>query len=312
MSKRNTMLAIAIAAVALIAIGAFVVWGLPGPDRTPEPVEPAPATETVNPTVTPEPEPVPNEGPDGTPSEPSATRTVRVYFVRDEKVGVGGRVLTGADAGAPASAAVRALLAGPTAEEREFGLGTAVPTGVTLNGITVRDGLATVDLSKGFASGGGSLSMQLRAAQVVFTLTQFPTIDRVAFELEGTRIAALGGEGVKVGPSVTRADFEGVAPAILVESPYPGQTVDRSFTVSGSSNVFEATHQLQVTEPEGRIVHDRYVTATSGTGTRGTWSQQVTVKNLSRDGMGSVIVFEYSAKDGSRINIVEVPVRFER
>lgn len=312
MSRRNTMLAIAIAATALIAIGAFVVWGLPGPDRTPEPVEPTPATATVNPTATPEPEPAPDGGTDGTPSEPTATRTVRVYFVRDENVGVGGRVLTGADVGAPAQAAVRALLAGPTAEEREFGLGSAVPAGVTLRGLTVRDGLATVDLSGGFASGGGSLSMQLRAAQVVFTLTQFPTIDRVAFELDGEPISALGGEGVEVGPSADRADFEGVVPAILVESPYAGQEVGTTFTVSGSSNVFEATHQLQVTEPEGRIVYDRYVTATSGTGTRGAWSQQVTVKNLSRDGLGAVIVFEYSAKDGSRINIVEVPVRFER
>lgn len=309
MSKRTMVLLITLFAVIAATVGAFIVWGGPGPGSTPEPVEPALPTETVTPTGAPTPEPSPTQEPE----QPAArSATVRVYLVRGETLGVGGRVLSGADAAAPARSAVEQLLEGPTAEEREFGLGTAVPTGVRLNSVTIKNGLATVDLSGAFASGGGSLSMQLRAAQVVFTLTQFASVDRVAFELDGEPISALGGEGVEVGPSVSRADFESVVPAILVESPYAGQTVAPTFTVSGTSNVFEATHQLQVTEPEGLIVHDRYVTATSGTGTRGTWSQQVTVKNLSRDGMGSVIVFEYSAKDGSRINIVEVPVRFER
>ena len=37
--------------------------------------------------------------------------------------------------------------------------------------------------------------MQTRLAQVVYTLTQFPTVDGVVFSLDGEPIDVLGGEG---------------------------------------------------------------------------------------------------------------------
>ena len=70
------------------------------------------------------------------------------------------------------AAAIRALLRGPTAAERRAGLTSAVPAGTRLIGLTIRDGVATIDLSRRFESGGGSLSMRARVAQVVFTLTR--------------------------------------------------------------------------------------------------------------------------------------------
>ena len=54
--------------------------------------------------------------------------------------------------------------------------------------------------------------MRLRVAQVVYTLTQFPTIQRVAFALDGTPVEAIGGEGVVVWPPVGRAAFQDLAP----------------------------------------------------------------------------------------------------
>src|SRR5690606_15313075 len=110
-----------------------------------------------------------------------------------EHVGPVAREATGP---AVAAGALRGLLAGPTDAERALGFGTAIPAGTTLNGVVVADGVATVDLSGDFASGGGSASMQARVAQVVFTLTQFPTVDSVDFELDGEPLTALGGEGL--------------------------------------------------------------------------------------------------------------------
>ena len=62
---------------------------------------------------------------------------------------------------------------------------------------------------------------------------------------------------------------------------------------------------------EGLIVYEEPAMATSGTGTRGTFDVTATF-DVPREGIGAVIVFEESARDGSRINLVEVPVSIAR
>jgi len=49
-------------------------------------------------------------------------------------------------------------------------------------------GVARVDLSSDFETGGSSRSLQLRLAQVVYTLTQFPTVSAVRFSVDGTPV----------------------------------------------------------------------------------------------------------------------------
>jgi len=78
-----------------------------------------------------------------------------------------------------ATAAMKALLAGPSPAELAAGLRTSVPAGTKLLGISIKKGVATVDLTSQYQSGGGSLSMKARLAQVVYTLTQFPTVSAV-------------------------------------------------------------------------------------------------------------------------------------
>ena len=67
--------------------------------------------------------------------------------------------------------------------------------------------------------------MFMRLAQVVFTLTQFPTVEGVNFKLDGEPIDVLGGEGIIIDHPMSRADYEDMSPAILVESPTVGDTV---------------------------------------------------------------------------------------
>ena len=70
-------------------------------------------------------------------------------------------------------AALEELLKGPTPEEAAAGFGTEIPDGTALLGLEIDDdGVATVDLSSEFASGGGSLTMFVRLAQAVHT--RFP------------------------------------------------------------------------------------------------------------------------------------------
>jgi hypothetical protein len=256
-----------------------------------------PATPAPEPTISPEPEP---EG-------PAEETSFNVYLVRDERLGVGLRTVPRTVA--VAEAALQGLLGGPTAKEAEAGLSTQIPEGTRLLGVEITDAVATVNLSGEFESGGGSLSMQVRVAQVVFTLTQFDTVDRVAFMIDGAPAEAIGGEGIIVSPPVSRLDFaDNTAPAILVESPAPWQDVTSPLRVTGMSNTFEATLLYEIVDPSGRIVEEGFATATSGSGTWGTFDFTV-VYEIQYEGVGALIVFEESAQDGSRINLVEIPVR---
>lgn len=189
-----------------------------------------------------------------------------------------------------------------------------MPEGTRLNGIVIEDGKATVDLSAEFESGGGTLSVTSRLAQLVFTLTQFDDVDEVDVAIDGELRDFITGDG---GPTrdLSRSGFlvpdlaRAPIPLILVESPYVGDEIEGStLRIAGVSNTFEATVRYQVTDVEGAIVIDDFTTATAGTGTWGTFDVEVELPAFARDGVASVIVFEESAEDGSPVNLVEVPI----
>ena len=145
-----------------------------------------------------------------TPSPTPTTMIVRAYFLLRD--GSGGEVVnepalvpvlrTVPKSTATATAAMKALLAGPSAKERAATrpIETLIPAGTKLLGIEISGGLATVDLSAEFASLSpddawdvGSYSLHGRVAQVVYTLTQFTTVDRVNFKLDGKPVKVLFG-----------------------------------------------------------------------------------------------------------------------
>jgi sporulation and spore germination protein/immunoglobulin-like protein involved in spore germination len=229
---------------------------------------------------------------------------VAVYLVRSEHVSPVRRLVT-ADGGV-ARATLTALLRGRTAAERKAGYSSSIPTGTAVRGVVIRRGVATVDLSGRFAAGGGSLSMLLRVAQVVHTVTQFPTVDRVAFRIDGKPVTAIGGEGVVVSPPVGRKSFEGQAPPILVEQPLPGDVVAGPIGVRGTANVFEARLVAELRSTGGTVLARRLVDATSGTGTRGTFATSLPL----RAAVSRAVVYVYarSPKDGHPIDVVRVPV----
>jgi hypothetical protein len=90
---------------------------------------------------------------------------------------------------------------------------------------------------------------------------------------------------------------------IVVRAPAHGARVSSPVRVSGTADVFEATFQLEV-RAGGRLVSKRTIHATSGTGTRGTWA----VKLRLPSGNVTLVLYEASAKDGSHIHVVRVPL----
>jgi germination protein M len=269
--------------------------------------DPTPTAVADDSTPTPAPEVSPTPVPDTDDDEDADWMSVRVYLVRGEAIGVASRHI--APTQEVATGAMNELLTGTTGFEEDIGLHSEIPLETRLLGINIENGVATVDLSSDFEAGGGSFSMQMRIAQVVFTLTQFETVDAVLFHIDGQPREAIGGEGIMVDQPLARDDFEDMMSAILLESPTPGEEVSSPLRLVGTSNTFEATMQIEIVDNSGLIVYEGFTTATSGTGERGDFDTTIEFE-LSREGFGSIILFELSARDGSRINIVEIPVDF--
>jgi hypothetical protein len=233
-------------------------------------------TTTVHPTTT-----VP---PTTTTVPPTTTagRTlpVSVYFLRDGKVAAAHRDVP--ETTAIATAAMNALIAAPNKIESSAGLSTALPADQQFHDLAIAGGVATLSLSP-----TATLEAQ---AQVVYTLTQFPTV----------RAVSLGGQ------RLTRASFEDLTPAIFVESPAPGDVISSPVRIHGTANTFEATFVVKLVI-SGRQAFDKPVMATSGSGTRGTFAISIPFAAGS-GGPATLTAYEESAENGRPINLVPIPV----
>jgi germination protein M len=150
----------------------------------------------------------------------------------------------------------------------------------------VLDGLKlTIDNGRAHVTGARVNGAAL--AQIVYSLTTFPTVKSVNGK--------------------TRADVEAFAPAILVEHPAPDEIVTSPLRVTGTANTFEATFNYRLEDANGKLLAKDFVTATSGTGTRGTFDFTVpfTVDSAQN---GTLAVFELSAENGSVIHERRIPL----
>lgn len=146
--------------------------------------------------------------------------------------------------------------------------------------VTIDNGTATVVMPSATAD---------QVAEVVYTLTQFPTVQQV---------------DVAGHTGLTRADEAAYLPVIFVESPASGATVPKTFHVTGSAMVFEATLVVELVA-NGSVVQKATVTASEGAPARGTFD---TVISAQTSGAATIVAFAPSAADGSPQHKVEVPV----
>jgi len=276
---------------------------LPTADVTPGPASPTPAVEPGGSATPPAGSPA---APTPTPT-PAGTTIVRAYFLADEHLVPVLREVPKTQA--VATAAIGQLLAGPDAGERSASpaLVSTVPAGTRLLGLSIADGVATINLSREFESGGGSASMFGRLAQVVYTLTQFPTVDGVLFQLDGQPVTVFGGEGLILDHAVGRADYRDQLPAIFVDRPAWGAALGNPGTVSGLANTFEAVFQLQLLDADGHLLFDQHQMASCGTGCWGTFQVRLPY-DVAKAQWGTLRVFDYSARDGTPENVTEYPV----
>jgi spore germination protein GerM len=141
----------------------------------------------------------------------SSVHPAPVYLVHGHLTSLGwrGRLVAEPrrEARAP-RAALLALLRGPTAAERARGIRSALPGGTRLVRLRVARGTATV----GFAGGSRRAWLEggfYATAQVVYTLTARPGIERVSMRVGGRRCCVFDHSGRPYARPLTRAVFAG-------------------------------------------------------------------------------------------------------
>ncbi|MEV6693660.1 Gmad2 immunoglobulin-like domain-containing protein [Micromonospora sp. NPDC051196] len=226
--------------------------------------------------------PPPGAGPATSPRHTNLT--LELWYVRHGRLAPTRR--TRPTTVATSRLALTELVAGPSPAEATVGLVTLLPAGVEVSRIAA--GVAVVRMPDAPDPSTG----RLREAQVVYTLTQFPTVRQVAF---GT--AAPAGRG----------DYADLLPAIVVTHPVIGDRVTSPVTVTGNADVFEATVSVRILDAAGRQLATAFTTATCGIGCRGDYRLAVGYR-LAREQPGTIEAYEVSGADGSRTKLVSVPV----
>ena len=223
------------------------------------------------------------EPPPTTAPAPQET-VVAAYFLRDGKVAPVAVHVPHTEA--VATAALAALADGPPES-----YASEIPAGQSFGAVRIGAGTATVTVPDALSE-----PTEAAAAQIVFTLTRFPTVSAVELRLE---------DGTVVLPRSTRADYPDETPPILVESPLPGAGVSSPLRVSGSASVFEATVRLELVR-DGKTVAATTATAAEGAPSRGAFDAE-----LPFTGTGDATLVAYSPNVGEgppKLHEVNVPV----
>lgn len=135
------------------------------------------------------------------------SREIALYFVDGSHLAAVRRPVSDAT---PQRAA-DLVLAGPTRSEAAEGLRTALsPQAVAVATGSGGHRTATVSVGREFAAMAGGNQL-LAVAQLVWTVTQFPGVDRVRFVLEDAFVEVPTDRGLSARP-VDRADYRSVAP----------------------------------------------------------------------------------------------------
>ena len=183
---------------------------------------------------------------------------------------------------------------------------TSINAGTRLLDLTIDDGVATVDLDATFIAEETPASRGRAASRRSSTRSPSSIRSRASC----SRSTAL--------PSRTSAATSSTAPSggrtspiscrsILVESPGIGERVSSPVTIAGTADVFEAVVSIAILDEHGDTVASTFTMATCGTGCRGSYTTDVRYDVGTRQ-PGTIRVYEVSAKDGSPLHIVEIPV----
>ena len=254
----------------------------------------------------PAPKPNPIASTTGSDTTLPAPASLEVWFARGEKLVSVRR--THEATPRVATAAIEALLEGPTPAEDASGIHSAIPDGTRLLGISIdrrgrddRPDLGVPVRRRLPLDAGPPRPGRLHADSVPH---------RAEGQLQARRHAGerLLERGHRPLASGRPRRLQGSPPGDRRLPAGRGSRVTSPVTVSGSANVFEANVTVKVLDAEGQVVGSTFTTATCGTGCRGTYSVDVRFRTA-REQRGTIVVSDDDAAGvGKPPHEVRVPV----
>lgn len=218
-----------------------------------------------------------------------------------------------------AKAAVEGLIKG----SEQPGRVSIIPRDTKVLSIKITNGLATVDFSKEVLNANtGSEGEALGIAQIVDTLTNFPTISKVKFLVEGRDKGKIDGReiqdwwghiGLADQPFSRNESLVqgGVVKTgtITVDSPRAFTVISSPLTVKGRATVFEARFNVRVLDKNNKVLADQPIMAQNFQ--NGPFEETISFSKSGVPGHGTVFFYFHSPKDGSEVTMASLTVFFE-
>ncbi|NBJ14673.1 MAG: spore gernimation protein [Dehalobacter sp. 4CP] len=255
-------------------------------------------------------EPTPEPSPE---PEPPAVETMKVavYYLKDSnnEMYLVREVHEIPKSTGVARAALEELINGIPVTTGAF---KVLPANTKILEVNIENGLATIDFSEEVLHANvGASGETLGIASIVNTLTEFPTIKKVQFIVNGKAENGMDWWGhVGLSEQPFARDLSSVyEPAIWVTAPVDGQTITSPLKITGNARVFEAVVSYRLRDAQGNILAEGNTMAAAGAPGRGDFEASLTFKPLAA-GSGQLEVFESSMKDGSDLNKVIIPVKW--
>ena len=108
----------------------------------------------------------------------------------------------------PLTETIQALITGPSGNELDEGLLNLIPNGTQLISAHVQNGTAFLNFNQSFRFNPlGAEGTVAQLLQVIYSSTEFSTVERVQFLVEGAQLDYLGGDGIYVGEPLGRDAF---------------------------------------------------------------------------------------------------------
>ncbi len=130
-----------------------------------------------------------------------ASAAVKVFFPRGEQLVAVDRP------GATAEDALRALLRGPTAEERRAGFRTYIPRGTAVRTVKRAGGRVTADFGAKIMQGLNAEGLNARLTQIVFTATGVPQVTSAKVLINGGTVLGVF-PGIDASVPLTRTSLQ--------------------------------------------------------------------------------------------------------